>query len=81
LNQIPINVLVDVFDNWMRRLQRYIDINGEYVEERLFCSIYGFPQTTHSGDATVRVEHPVHAELKSLHRPEEIGLPTGNKWW
>jgi hypothetical protein len=32
LNQIPTDTLADVFDNWMRRLQRCIDINGEYVE-------------------------------------------------
>jgi hypothetical protein len=51
--------LVDVFDDWMRRLQRYIDISGEYVEYRLFFFIYGFPRITHSGDATVRIEHTV----------------------
>jgi hypothetical protein len=32
LNQIPTNTLVDVFDDWMRRAQRCIDISGEYVE-------------------------------------------------
>jgi hypothetical protein len=59
LNQIPINTLVDVSDDWMRRLQRCNDINGEYVAQRLFFSIYGFPRITHSGDATVRVGHLV----------------------
>jgi hypothetical protein len=32
LNQIPTDILVDVFDDWMRKLQRCIDISGEYVE-------------------------------------------------
>jgi hypothetical protein len=32
LNQILTDMLVDVFDNWMRRSQRCIDIRGEYVE-------------------------------------------------
>jgi hypothetical protein len=32
VNQIPTDTLVDVFDDWMRRLQRYNDISGEYVE-------------------------------------------------
>jgi hypothetical protein len=32
LNQIPTDTLVDVFENWMRRSQRCIDINGKYVE-------------------------------------------------
>jgi histone-lysine N-methyltransferase SETMAR len=32
LNQIPTNTLVDVSDDWMRSLQRCIDISGEYVE-------------------------------------------------
>jgi hypothetical protein len=32
LNQIPTNALVDVFDDWMRKLQRCIDISGEYLE-------------------------------------------------
>jgi hypothetical protein len=32
LNRIPTDILVDVFDDWMRRLQRCIDISGEYVE-------------------------------------------------
>jgi histone-lysine N-methyltransferase SETMAR len=32
LNRIPTDTLVDVFDNWMRRLQRCIYISGEYVE-------------------------------------------------
>jgi hypothetical protein len=32
LNQIPADTLVDVFDDWVRRLQRCIDISGEYVE-------------------------------------------------
>jgi hypothetical protein len=31
LNQIPTNTLVDVFDNWVRRLQRCIDISGENI--------------------------------------------------
>jgi hypothetical protein len=59
LNQFPTNTLVDVSDDWMRRLQSCIDISGEYVEQRLFFSIYGFPQITHSGHATIRVEHRV----------------------
>jgi hypothetical protein len=32
LNQVPTDTLVDISDDWMRRLQRCIDINGEYVE-------------------------------------------------
>jgi hypothetical protein len=32
LNQIPTDTLIDVFDDWMRRSQRCIDISGEYVE-------------------------------------------------
>jgi hypothetical protein len=32
LNQIPTDTLIDAFDDWMRRRQRWIDINGEYVE-------------------------------------------------
>jgi hypothetical protein len=32
VNQIPTDTLADVFDEWMRRLERCIDINGEYVE-------------------------------------------------
>jgi hypothetical protein len=32
LNQIPTYTLVDVFDDWMRRLQRRIDISGKYIE-------------------------------------------------
>jgi hypothetical protein len=32
LNQIRTNTLVDVFDDWMRRLQQCIDISGKYVE-------------------------------------------------
>jgi hypothetical protein len=32
LNQIPTNTLADVFGEWMRRLQRCININEEYVE-------------------------------------------------
>jgi hypothetical protein len=32
LNQIPTDTLVDVVDDWMRRLQWCIHINGEYVE-------------------------------------------------
>jgi hypothetical protein len=32
LNEIPIDTLVDVFDNWMKRSQRRINISGEYVE-------------------------------------------------
>jgi hypothetical protein len=32
LNQIPTDILVDIFDDWMRRLQRTININGEDVE-------------------------------------------------
>jgi hypothetical protein len=32
LNQIPTDTLVDVFDDWMRRSQRCIIINGEYLE-------------------------------------------------
>jgi hypothetical protein len=32
LNQIPTDILAAVFDDWMRRLQRCIDISGEYVE-------------------------------------------------
>jgi hypothetical protein len=62
LNQIPTDALVDVFDHWTRRLQRYIDINGEYVEYTLFFSLYGFPRITHSGDLTVGVEHLVFSE-------------------
>jgi hypothetical protein len=43
LNQIPTDTLVDVLDDWMRRLQRCIDTSGEYSAERLFFPIYGFP--------------------------------------
>jgi hypothetical protein len=32
LNQIPTDPLVDVFEDWMRRLPQCIDINGEHVE-------------------------------------------------
>jgi hypothetical protein len=32
LSQIPTNTLVDLFDDRKRKLQRRIDINGEYVE-------------------------------------------------
>jgi hypothetical protein len=32
MNQIPTDTLVDVFDDWIRRLQRCIDVSGEYVE-------------------------------------------------
>jgi hypothetical protein len=32
LHQVPTATLVDTFDDWMRRLQRCIDISGEYVE-------------------------------------------------
>jgi histone-lysine N-methyltransferase SETMAR len=32
LNQSPTDTLVDVSDDWMRKLQRCIDISGEYVE-------------------------------------------------
>jgi hypothetical protein len=32
LNQIPTDTLIDVFDDWMKRRQRCIDINGKYVE-------------------------------------------------
>jgi hypothetical protein len=59
LNQIPTDTLVDVFEDWMGRLQRCMNISGEYVEQQLFFLIYGLPQITHFGDATVRVEHPV----------------------
>jgi hypothetical protein len=59
LNQIPTDTLIHVLDNSKRRLQRCIDINGQYVEYRLFFSIYRFPRITHSGDATLRVEHPI----------------------
>jgi hypothetical protein len=31
-NQIPTDTFVDVLDDWMRRLQRCIDISGECVE-------------------------------------------------
>jgi hypothetical protein len=31
-NQIPPDTLVDVFDHWMRKLQRCIDISGESVK-------------------------------------------------
>jgi hypothetical protein len=62
LNQIPTNTLVNVFDDWMGRLRRGIDISGEYVEYRLFFPVYGFPRIAHSGDATVRVEHPAEAQ-------------------
>jgi hypothetical protein len=59
LNQIPTDTLVNIFDDWMRMLQRYIDVSGVYVEQRLFFSIYEFPLNTHSGQATVRAEHSV----------------------
>jgi hypothetical protein len=32
LNQIPPDALVDVSDDWMRKLRQYIDISGEHVE-------------------------------------------------
>jgi hypothetical protein len=32
LNQIPTDRLVDVFDDWIRRLEHCVDISGEYVE-------------------------------------------------
>jgi hypothetical protein len=32
LNQIPSDTLVNVFDDWIRRSQRCIDMDGEYVE-------------------------------------------------
>jgi hypothetical protein len=32
LNQIPADTSVHVFDNWMRKLQRWIDIRGEDAE-------------------------------------------------
>jgi hypothetical protein len=32
LNRVPTDTVIDVFDDWMRRLQRCININGEYVE-------------------------------------------------
>jgi hypothetical protein len=60
LNQIPTDALGGVFDDWMRRLQQYIAINGEHVEQRLFFSICGFSRITHSGDATIWVEYPVY---------------------
>jgi hypothetical protein len=59
LNQIPTDTLVDAFDDWMRRLERCINISGEHVGQRLFFSIYGLSRMTHSGNATVWVENPV----------------------
>jgi histone-lysine N-methyltransferase SETMAR len=32
LNQSPTDTLADVFDDWMRRLQRCIDISGGHVK-------------------------------------------------
>jgi histone-lysine N-methyltransferase SETMAR len=32
LNQTPTDRLVNDFDDWMRRLQRCVDINGDYLE-------------------------------------------------
>jgi hypothetical protein len=32
LNQIPTDILIDLSDDWMKRLQRCIDISGEYVK-------------------------------------------------
>ena len=32
LNNIPIKILCDIFDEWIKILERYIEINGEYVE-------------------------------------------------
>jgi hypothetical protein len=42
LNQIATDTLADVFDDWIRRSQRCIDISGEYVEYRLFLYLWIF---------------------------------------
>jgi hypothetical protein len=36
LRRIPMEKMMEVFLEWERRLQRYIDIGGESVEERIF---------------------------------------------
>jgi hypothetical protein len=40
LNQIPTDTLTNVFDDWMRRSQRCIDISGEYVKSILFFHLW-----------------------------------------
>jgi hypothetical protein len=85
---MPTDTLIDVFDDWMRKLQRCFDISGEYVEEGLFFFIYVFPRITHSGDVTVWVEHPVSNELRvaqnsdvKLHNQAECPKPSSWRCW
>jgi hypothetical protein len=38
LNVIPTDTLIDIFHDWIKKLQAYIDNDGEYVESRSFES-------------------------------------------
>jgi hypothetical protein len=46
-NQIPTDTLFHVFDDWMRRLQRCIDISGEDVEQKIIF-LYLWISANHS---------------------------------
>jgi hypothetical protein len=36
LNAVPTETLISTFHEWFRRLETYIDTDGEYVESGLF---------------------------------------------